>query len=98
MRVRISLPRVWAEDAEARGVGFEQVVVRTARFVIVDASLLELAEALSDAQYYADPVGFCSSVRPVIRSAQRAVPRIRLALRTLDRRVRRAELLGSPDD
>jgi len=55
--INVRLPMRWADDALDRELAIGAEVRRTSRHVWLEMSHLEYLEALSDAEYYADPYG-----------------------------------------
>lgn len=85
--VPVRLPATWADDAAARDLGIGQVVARTpgGRYVTIEMTVAELAEATSDAEYYAtDWPYMVEDCRPVGRSAARVLPYLRVAKERLE--------------
>lgn len=81
----IRLPNVYADDAFSRDLEIGVEVSRNSRFTVVRCNLAEAKELLSDARYYESEAPFMESyIRPIGRSASRAIPKILAAIESLE--------------
>ncbi len=75
----IKLPRLYVEDTQLRELDVGVIVGRTHNTITLRCTHDQLWELASDADYYTDPIGFDPEVKPVCRSAARALELIKAA-------------------
>lgn len=71
--MKVTVPRKYGLDAVERGLDIGEVVRVTARHITLECTAAQLAELRSDAEYYADEVGFSDHARGYCRSARAAL-------------------------
>ena len=75
--ITIQLPAKWCDDALARELEIGVEISRNKRYITMRMSKAELAEAISDADYYATTYGLDEDLLGLRRSAKAALKRLR---------------------
>ena len=74
--IKVTIPRLYGMDAVERALDVGEVVKLTSREVTLKCTPAQLDELRSDAEYYADPVGFHKYVHGICKSAQATLKRL----------------------
>lgn len=71
----VRLPATFYDDHEERGLETPPAIRRTKQHVWIDSAHEHVSELVSDAEFYADPVGFDPEVARRLAPAAKAVLR-----------------------
>ncbi len=74
--IKVTIPRLYGLDAVERDLDVGEVVKLTSREVTLKCTPAQLDELRSDAEYYADPIGFPKHIHGICKSARAALKRL----------------------